>query len=377
MKKNEGNEMTSLQRFDTAVDLKEPDRVPITPLMDYYYAASNGISAKEFVTGPFERVSQAVRKTYERFDGALDMVHLPMGRLYAYFNMLPLGHSAFYSELVYPDTVPSTLQFIEKGYIDVKDFKRIKKFGLRSIWRPVCLDKMRETQIDLVKIAKYIRYWENKKKVPIYSTSGIITPFEGLCYLMGITNWTKAMRKNPEEVKEICNLFLEGTLANSLMMYVFTRIKRTYVCLERVSSSFISPKIFEDFVLDNLLKIVKENVRNGLTTIFHMDTDWTPFYHYFLEFPKNGKYVLHLENSDIFQAKKELGHRFCLMGNIRSELLRFGPEKKIVDYTKKLIEECGSGGGYMMAEGCEIAPDTPLKNMKLWIETTLKYGKYK
>ncbi len=154
------------------------------------------------------------------------------------------------------------------------------------------------------------------------------------------------------------------------MQHKFTQIKRTYVSLERVGSTFISPKNFEEIVLPNLLTIVKSNVRNGLTTIFHMDTDWTPFFHYFLEFPKNGNYVLHLEDSDIFKAKEMLGDRFCLMGNIQTKLLRFGTEYQIKDYIRKLIEICGEGGGYLMAEGCEVAPDIPMKNMKVWIETT-------
>jgi hypothetical protein len=368
--------MTSYERFNRAIDLKEPDRIPITPLMDYYYAGNNNMSAKEFVLGPFERVFTAVKNTYARFNGALDMVHLPMGRLYAFYNMLPLAQSGYYGDLIYPDDVPSSLQFIEKGYVDVKDFDKIKQEGLKSIWKPVNLDKVTDTQIDLIKIGKYINYWENIKKVPIYATSGIVTPLEGLCYLMGINNWSKAIRKNREELKEMCDLFLKGTMANNLMMHFFTHIKRTYICLERVSAAFISPKNFEELVLDNLLTMVKTNVRHGLTTVFHMDTDWTPFFHYFLEFPKNGKYILHIEDSDIFKAKEMLGDRFCLMGNIQTKLLRFGTEQQIVDYTKKLIEGCGEGGGYMMAEGCEIAPDTPFKNMKVWIDTTLKYGRY-
>ncbi len=368
--------MTSYERFNRVIDLKEPDRIPITPLMDYYYAANNNMSAKEFVLGPFEKVFNAVKNTYNRFNGALDMVHLPMGRLYAFYNMLPLAQSGYYGDLIYPDDVPSSLQFIEKGYIDVKDFDQIKKKGLKSIWKPVDLNKITDTQVDLIKIGKYINYWENIKKVPIYATSGIVTPLEGLCYLMGINNWSKAIRKNKEEVKEICDLFLKGTMANNLMMYIFTQIKRTYICLERVSSTFISPKNFEELVLPNLLTMVKTNVKNGLTTVFHMDTDWTPFFHYFLEFPKNGKYILHIEDSDIFKAKEMLGDRFCLMGNIQTKLLRFGTEQQIIDYTKKLIEGCGEGGGYMMAEGCEVAPDTPMKNMKVWIDTTLKYGQY-
>ena len=368
--------MTSYERFNKAVGLKEPDRIPITPLMDYYYAANNNMSSKDFVLGPIEHVFTAINNTYSRFDGVLDMIHMPMGRLYAFYNVLPLGPSGFYNELTYSDKVPSSLQFIEKGYIDVKDFGKIKKNGLKSIWRPLSKEKILQTQIDLLKIGKFINYWENKRKVPIYATSGIVTPLEGLCYLMGIKNWSKAIRKNKEELKEMCELLLDATMANNYIMYSLTQVSRTYICLERVSPTFISPKNFEDLVLDNLKEIVKENVRNGLTIIFHMDTDWTDFFRYFLEFPKNGKYILHLENSDIFKAKEMLGSRFCLMGNIKTELLRFGTEQQIIDATKKLINGCAEGGGYMMAEGCEVAPDTPFKNMKLWIETTLKYGRY-
>ncbi|MGQ4875917.1 MAG: uroporphyrinogen decarboxylase family protein [Promethearchaeia archaeon] len=369
-------DITSYERFNKALKFKEPDRVPITPLMDYYYAANNNMSPRDFVLGPFEYVFTAVKNTYNRFNGVLDMVHLPMGRLYAFYNMLPLATSGFYGELYYPDEIPGSLQFIEKGYIDVKDFKKIKKLGLRSIWRLVNLKKIRDTLADLVKIGKYIDYWENKKKVPIYATSGIVTPLEGLCYLMGITNWSKALRKNKEDIKELCNLLLKGTMANNFMMYSFSHVERTYICLERVSASFISPKIFEELVLDDLLIMIKENVRNNLTTVLHMDTDWTPFFEYFLEFPKNGRYIMHLEDSDIFKAKEILGDRFCLMGNIQTKLLRFGTEKQIIEKTKELIEGCKEGGGYMMAEGCEIAPDTPMKNMRAWINATLKYGTY-
>lgn len=372
----ENGVMTSYERFETAVNLKEADRIPITPLMDYYYAANNNMSPRDFVLGPFEAVFSAVKNTYNRFNGVLDMVHVPMGRLYAFMNWLPLAQSGYYSDLIYPDKVPDSLQFIEKGYINVKDFEKIKKLGLRSIWKPVNLKKIRDTQADLLKIMNFINYWEIERKVPIYSTSGIVTPLEGLCYLMGINNWSRALKKNKEDLKDMCDLLLKGTMANNYMMYLLSQVKRTYICLERVSATFLSPKNFEDLVLPNLLTMVKDNVKRGLTTMFHLDTDWTPFFHYFLEFPKSGKYILHIEDSDIFKAKEMLGDRFCLMGNIQTKLLRFGTEKQIKDYTMKLIDGCAEGGGYMMAEGCEIAPDTPMKNMRVWIDTTLKHGRY-
>jgi len=64
------------------------------------------------------------------------------------------------------------------------------------------------------------------------------------------------------------------------------------------------------------------------------------------------------------------------MGNIQTKLFRFGSEQQIIDKTRELINGCKEGGGYMMTDGCEVAPDTPMKNMRTWINTTLEYGKY-
>ncbi|MBD3342045.1 MAG: hypothetical protein GF353_23295 [Candidatus Lokiarchaeota archaeon] len=359
-----------------AVNLKIPDRIPITPLMDYYYAASNGMSSYDFICGPFKKVFRAVEKTHQKFNEKLDMVHLPMGRLYAFYNMLPLGPSGFYGDLKYSKKIPSSLQFIEKAYIDIDDFKKIKNEGLKSIWKPINPRKVKKTQIDLLRITRFVDYWENKKRVPIYASTGIVTPLESLCYLMGIRKWSKAVLKDPEKMREMCDFMLDAVIANNYFIYVISRIKRSYICLERVSSTFISPELFEELVLPDLLKIVKENVKNDLITVFHMDTDWTPFLHYFKEMPKNGKYILHLEDTNIFKAKEMLGGRFCLMGNVPTKLMRFGSEEKIKNYLRRLIDECGEAGGYMMSCGCEVAPDTPFKNLKLMVDVTLKYGRY-
>jgi len=61
-----------MERFHTAAMLKEPDRVPIAPLMDYYYANCAGITAKEYVLGDFKTAMNAVKKTYWRHGGDLD-----------------------------------------------------------------------------------------------------------------------------------------------------------------------------------------------------------------------------------------------------------------------------------------------------------------
>jgi uroporphyrinogen-III decarboxylase len=121
---------------------------------------------------------------------------------------------------------------------------------------------------------------------------------------------------------------------------------------------------------------VKMNNRMGYINLFHMDTDWTPFFEYFRELPK-GHYILHLENSDIFKAKEVLGDRFCLMGNLNSTLQKIGTPQQIEDYCKKLIEVCGEGGGFILGSGCEIASDAPFANIQALVNAGKKYGTYR
>ncbi|MHA1310631.1 MAG: uroporphyrinogen decarboxylase family protein [Candidatus Helarchaeota archaeon] len=371
------DEMTSMERFNTAVLLKEPDRVPIAPLMDYYYANCAGITPAEYVLGDFKIAARAVKTTYERHGRDLDMVHIPIGRVYAFYEPIPAAHSGFFSELNIPHLRNGSLQFIERPILKIEDFKNIMKSGFSSIWRYVSPRKIFRTQMDMFKIAKFINYWEKKRRVPVYTGSANITPLETLSYLCGIKRWSRYLHKNREELKEMCDFMIKGLIANDLFLKKLVRVNRSYICLERVSNSFISAEIFEDLVLPYIKQIVKINNKLGYTNLFHMDTNWGPFLEYFLELPKNGRYILHLENTDIIKAKEILGDRMCLMGNVSSTLLSIGTAKEVDKYCKRIIEKCKEGGGFILGSGCEVASDAKFINVQAMINAGKKYGIYK
>ena len=370
--------MTSMERFHTAVKMKEADRVPIAPLMDYYYANCAGITAKDYVFGDFRVAMNAVKTTYRRHGGDLDMVHIPIGRVYAFYEPFPAAHSGFYSPLQVPETIGGSLQFLEEQVLDISEFDLIYEEGFSRLWQPLPIDRVRRTQIEFLQILKFMDYWENKMQVPLYTLTAIITPLETLSYLCSFNKWSRYLHKYPEKMKEMCDFMIKGLIANDLFLKKLaqSRSKHSYVCLERVSAEFISPEIFEELVLPYLKQIVTVNNRLGYINLFHMDTDWTPFFEYFLELPK-GRYILHLENSDIFKAKEILGHRFCLMGNVNSTLQKLGTPKLIMEHCKKLIEVCGEGGGYILGSGCEVASDAPFENIQAIIEAGKKYGVYR
>ena len=46
------------------------------------------------------------------------------------------------------------------------------------------------------------------------------------------------------------------------------------------------------------------------------------------------------------------------------------------EYCHRLIEEVGKGGGFILAAGCEMAPNAKPENVKAMLESVIKYGYY-
>jgi uroporphyrinogen decarboxylase len=70
--------------------------------------------------------------------------------------------------------------------------------------------------------------------------------------------------------------------------------------------------------------------------------------------------------------------KFALLGNIDvSRLLSFGTEQEIIDEVKKEITIAAPGGGYIFSPCTDIIDSIPPRNIKIMMETLLKYGKYR
>ena len=94
----------------------------------------------------------------------------------------------------------------------------------------------------------------------------------------------------------------------------------------------------------------------------------------FLQLPK-GSIHLWFDQTDIVRAKKILGDRFSIEGNIPSSLLVTGNPQDVKEHCRKLIEVCGAGGGYIL--GCGASIDNPkLENLVAMVEAAKEYGVY-
>ena len=101
-------------------------------------------------------------------------------------------------------------------------------------------------------------------------------------------------------------------------------------------------------------------------------------YHTRLDVIKNvpkGKVVYFFEKQDMKKAKHVLGDVACIAGNMDTQTLMYGTKEKIIDETRRLLDICAPGGGYMMSNSLAIDA-CPRENMIIWAEATDKYGRY-
>jgi len=77
------------------------------------------------------------------------------------------------------------------------------------------------------------------------------------------------------------------------------------------------------------------------------------------------------------KLKKEFGDRIAFWGGLDVQtVLPFGTAGQVKEEVKKLIETFGNGGGYIFAPSHNIQPDVPVENIAAMFEAAIEYRTY-
>ena len=153
-----------------------------------------------------------------------------------------------------------------------------------------------------------------------------------------------------------------------------TGAKRAFLALHRGSDGFMSLKQFETLYWPQLKKVLETLIENGITPVVFYEGCWDQRLGHLAELP-TGKSVGWFQASDIFKVKEVLGDTMCIMGGMPNSLLKAGPADEVRAYTKRLCQEVGRGGGFIMTTAVgELAGCNP-ELIKVWVEATKEYGK--
>ncbi|MEE9377334.1 MAG: uroporphyrinogen decarboxylase family protein [Candidatus Lokiarchaeia archaeon] len=374
--------MTSVERVLTAISLKEPDRVPVWPLIDFLPVKYYDVTAQEMIEDP-DKSQKATEWIYHKL-GGYDIAMAGGGMYMQYVNPFPDFFSIFYLDWRLPGRmldVNASPQLVEKSltdpFITEKDYDKIIEKGLLWLanFRRAGIKDMQKLGKIGAKVAENTVRWWTHFKVPTFNDGAAIPPFDLLSVFRGSTTFMKDIYRYPDKIKEVSDFLIDDLILMGEYGIIKAQGKTILVGAARASADFISIKHFEELFWPYFKKMVSKYVNDGFIVQLHMDTCWTDRLHYLLELPK-GKIYMHMdERTDIFKAKEILGDHMCIQGNMKPSLFTLGTPAMIEKQTKEIIDKCAEGGGLFV--GAEIPDDAKLENVKTMIDTCKTYGVYR
>ncbi len=148
-----------------------------------------------------------------------------------------------------------------------------------------------------------------------------------------------------------------------------------FIPLHKGADGFLSDEQFKKFYWPTLRQVIVGLVENGCLPFPALEGHWSSRLEVIQDIPK-GKTAWMVDQTDMVKVKETLGKNACLIGNVSSSMLRLGTPQDVRDYAKKLIDTVGKGGGFIMSNGAFFDEAKP-ENVKAMVEFTREYGVYK
>lgn len=145
--------------------------------------------------------------------------------------------------------------------------------------------------------------------------------------------------------------------------------------LHRGSDGFMSLKQFEKFYWPSLRQMWLDFIDRGITPFAFYEGIWDQRLHYLADLPRGGT-VGWFQASDIFKVKEICGETMCIVGGMPNSLLKNGTVAEVRSHTKRVCEEVGKGGGFVMSTGVGEMEGSRPELVRAWVEATWEFGTY-
>ena len=400
-------------RFIDAITLKEPDRVPvILPAGNYplYYA---GITLKEAMYDN-KRVYDAYIKFFNDFES--DTFTGP--------GMIPSGRA---SEIIdsltskwpgrgLPDNA-SMHQFVEGEYMkadeydvfldDLSDFclryylprslGALKPFAGYSplphilgmpnrFLGPAVMPEVQKMFQAIIDYGREIAKWQepmmefNRMALaagyPSFMGGQAHAPFYILAdTLRGTQGIFMDMYRQPENLQRAMEKLVPINIDCGVQMANMSGRPIVFFALHKGDDTFMSKKQYEEFYWPTFREVILGLIEEGCVPMLFAEGKYNDRLEIVKDLPK-GKVMWHFDQTDMARAKNTVGENACIAGNVPTSLLCTGTPQAVEAYCRKLIEDCGQGGGFILTGGASIDRGNP-DNLRAMMKAVEEYGVYK
>lgn len=351
-----------ITRLRKAIALEKPDRTPVMAWADGFCANYLGVKMSEYSAYPYVAAETTLSffKEFPTFD-ATELEFTPP-------DMVSLG---FLSKMkIAGRDLPEGSCWIvdEQERLTTEDYDRILEMGWDAFNAKFIAEKFQIPQEYFGQVFGAMamagqKFYENG--IPVYTmTLGSGIPLETLAGGRTMAKFIKDLFRMPDKVQAVMDVIMDARIKN--MKNTFAQMPKKpfsiFVGIARGASEFLSPKLWQRFVLPYMVRIVNTVIDEGMIANLHFDSNWERDLEYLKQFPK-GTCVFACDHStDIYKIKEVLGDTMCIKGDVPSPMLAFGTPDDVYNYSTKLIRDMGNG--FILAPACTLPANAKIENVK-------------
>jgi hypothetical protein len=413
--KAKNNYQIRAKRLVDMFNVEEPDRIPLSLPVGNLPYANYGISLHTAMY-EYDKAVKACKKFNEEFSEELEHYAAPWITPGRVMDLLDYklyswpGHKLGIN-------VPQ-VQFMEAEYMKADEYEALMRdpsgFFFRTYLPRVCgafeplrmfspmtdlveivnlvqlmplaspeMQNMLQTLMDIGK--EYGKYMQAMAEMgPSGAACGYPGGFGAFCKapfdtlgdtLRGTQPILKDMYRRPEQLLRALDVVADLTINSVLSSPNIGNLFMVSYPLHKGADGWMSQKQFDTFYWPSLKKVMDAFIKEGLIQHMFAEGGYNSRLDSINEFNK-GEVCWYFDKTDMAKAKKILGNKCAIQGNVPSSILVTGTPEAVKECCRKLIEDCGPGGGYLLTAGA--VPEHPkLENLRAMVAAVNEYGYYR
>jgi len=401
------------KRIADAIELRVPDRVPVTASFYFFPARYYGYTAQQMMYDMDVLMESHVKVTLE-FQP--DLAQNPVGLL----HLGPLLDSLDYNQMQWPGRQLASdipFQFVEGEYMTaaeyddlfsdpadfvfrkylprisgalrpleglppLSDFVSYMGFGVAGFFANPAMRQALASMIkageEMERMGSYSLQYEERivrEGFPTQRGGMASAPFDVLGdVLRGTKGLMLDMYRRPATVLKAVEKLLPLEISRGITSAKRGGGRYVHIPLHKGLDGFMSPEQFKKFFWPTLKELIVALIREGLTPHVFWEGDCTSRLDLIGDVPP-GKAIYRFEATDMFKAKDALKDRVCMRGNVPISLLSTATPEDVKAYCKRLIDYVGKGGGFIMDAAASVNDALP-ENLRAMFDFTREYGVY-
>ncbi len=216
-----------------------------------------------------------------------------------------------------------------------------------------------------------------KDQVCIIAQNALTSVFPPVWQGMGMTNFARALKNDPKLIEERFRFTTD---------FVLTVFKAYSDCGAKIfleggdiahsGGPMINPRDFNKYLLPRYQEVAEAIHSWGGKYILHTDGDITHLLDFIVESGFDGLQCLEPPLVDPYLVKKKVGDKICLSGNIDTRSILVNASKnEVVNAVKEAIRAMGHGGGFMISPA-NFHPEISIERLTWMIESAKEFGTY-